>query len=252
MTAADSLFKPDWPAPDRVKACVTTRDGGLSRDPYATMNLALHVGDDPEIVLENRRILAGMIGLPVDRMHWLDQVHGTEIVEASENAVGHRVPEADGAFTRCHNEVCVVMTADCLPILLCNQDGSQVSALHGGWRGLASGIIESGVSRFEGTGPLMAWLGPAIGPACFEVGDEVRDDFLSQNAHLGKAFRPGDVRGKWWADLYKVATVLLNAAGVSAVFGGGFCTFSESRFYSFRRDGRRSGRMASLIWINPD
>lgn len=234
---------PDWPAPACVRALVTTRTGGASAGPYASMNLAAHVGDDPAAVAENRRRLRAH--LPAEP-HWLAQVHGSRVVRAEEAAAGI---EADAAFTRVTGRVCAVMTADCLPVLLCADDGSAVAVAHAGWRGLAGGVVEATVQAMATPASrLLAWLGPAIGPLSFEVGDEVREAFLAHAPESAAAFAP-KADGKWLADLYRLARQRLNALGVSRVFGGGFCTYGEAeRFYSYRRE-KTTGRMASLIWI---
>jgi YfiH family protein len=247
------FITPDWPAPARVRALVTTRAGGVSLGPYASFNLGDHVGDDPGAVAENRARLRRC--LPAGPV-WLRQVHGAEVVEA-DTAEG--VPEADGAVARKPGTVCAVLTADCLPVLFCDQAGSVVGAAHAGWRGLAGGVLEA-VVRAIGVpaGRLMAWLGPAIGPQAFEVGEEVRQVFVAQDPEALKAFAPHSVPGpqssacgtqKWLADIYLLARQRLGRAGVPQVYGGGFCTFTEAgRFYSYRRDGA-TGRMASLIWL---
>ncbi|MDR2240459.1 MAG: peptidoglycan editing factor PgeF [Zoogloeaceae bacterium] len=235
---------PDWPAPARVRALVTTRAGGVSAAPYATMNLGAHVGDDPAAVAENRRRLRAC--LPSEPL-WLTQVHGCRVAHVEE---AETAETADAVCTRQRGKVCAVLTADCLPVLLCDEAGVVVCAAHAGWRGLAGGVIEAAL-RAMATPPaqLMAWLGPAIGPRAFEVGDDVRNAFLAHapDAATAAAFTPA-ADGKWRADLYRLATLRLNAAGVERVFGGGFCTWEESRFYSFRRD-KTTGRMASLIWM---
>lgn len=234
---------PDWPAPAGVRALVTTRTGGASAGPYASMNLAAHVGDDPAAVAENRRRLRAHV--PAEPL-WLAQVHGSCVVRAEEAAAGI---EADAAFTRQKGWACVVLTADCLPVLLCNDAGTVVCAAHAGWRGLAGGVLEAAVKAM-GVPPshLMAWLGPAIGPQAFEVGEEVRRVFLAHAADAAAAFAP-KANGRWLADLYRLAGQRLNGVGIARVFGGGFCTYREPvRFYSFRRE-KTTGRMASLIWM---
>ncbi|NIP72865.1 MAG: peptidoglycan editing factor PgeF [Gammaproteobacteria bacterium] len=236
---------PDWPAPPPVRACSTTRRGGFSDLPYQALNLADHVGDDPAAVAANRRRLGQVLALPAEPC-WLRQVHGTRVVAAS--ATGP-VAEADGAFTDRHGVVCAVLTADCLPVLLCTTAGDWVAAAHAGWRGLAHGVLEAAMDAAPVAGDgLLAWLGPAIGPQSFEVGDEVRQAFLARDSRGAEAFVPG-AGGRWIADLYRLARQRLAARGVHAVFGGGLCTFRDAgRFFSFRRDGR-TGRMASLIWL---
>ena len=236
---------PDWPAPAAVRAGVTTRQGGVSQLPYASLNLAGYVGDLPEAVAENRRRLSQQQQLPGEPL-WLQQVHGTVVVDAASTAAH---PVADASFTRLPNTVCAVMTADCLPLLLCDRQGSVVAATHAGWRGLLDGVIEATVlSMGVAAAELLVWLGPAIGPAAFEVGDEVRDAFIAHHADAHLAFKPV-ADGYWLADIYQLARQRLAALGVVAIYGGGECTYSDAeRFYSYRRD-EVTGRMASLIWI---
>lgn len=237
---------PAWPAPPTVRALITTRAGGVSTGPYASMNPADHVGDAPEAVAVNRRLLRSL--LP-EEPHWLKQVHGTAVAEA--DAPRARSPEADACVSRVPNQVCVVLTADCLPVLLCDDAGTVVGAAHAGWRGLHAGVIEAAVARMRVPGErLLAYLGPAIGPKAFEVGPEVRAAFMTVDTGAAAAFAPGATPEKWLADIYLLARQRLARLGVSRVFGGGDCTFSDSaRFFSYRRDGA-SGRMASLIWIS--
>jgi YfiH family protein len=232
---------PEWPAPPGVRAASLLRTGGFSRGPYAELNLGDHVGDAADLVRRNRQSVRDALALPSEPV-WLRQVHGARVVEA-EGAAGL---EADGAFTGAVGPVCAVMTADCLPVLLCSVDGDCVAAVHGGWRGLAAGILESAVTAM-GTRRLMAWLGPAIGPEAFEVGSEVRDAFVAGDSGFTHAFRAvGD--GQWLADIYAIARRQLSIAGVNACYGGGHCTYGDpDRFFSYRRDGI-TGRMATLIW----
>lgn len=242
MSETDWLHA-DWPAAARVRTLVTTRQGGVSAAPYASLNLGTHVGDDPQLVAENRALLRQQ--LPAEPA-WLSQTHSTLVLEASQVSAA---PEADASFTRQDNTVCVVMTADCLPVLLCDRQGSVVAAAHAGWRGLCDGILEASIDSMQ-TDPaeLMAWMGPAIGPDAFEVGAEVRAAFMAHDPASDAAFSPiGD--DKYLADIYLLARQRLQAAGVSAIYGGGRCTVIErDRFFSYRRDGR-TGRMASLIWL---
>ncbi|HOW75225.1 MAG TPA: peptidoglycan editing factor PgeF [Candidatus Competibacteraceae bacterium] len=236
---------PDWPAPVTVRAVSTTRYGGISPPPYASFNLAEHVGDDPAHIAENRRRLAAMAGFPIEPA-WLKQVHGTTVVDA-ETAL--TPVAADAAFTRRPGRPCVVMTADCLPVLFCDRAGTVVAAAHAGWRGLAGGVIAATVARM-GVRPaeLLAWLGPAIGPDAFEVGEEVLAAFLALDAGNAGCFRPSPA-GCWLADLYELARRQLRGLGIAAIYGGDYCTFSEpERFFSYRRENR-TGRMATLIWL---
>jgi hypothetical protein len=238
------LILPSWPAPANVRAAVTTRRGGVSLPPYDTLNLGDHVGDDPAAVAGNRRRLVAALGLPAEP-RWLSQVHGTFAVDAAVLGVGC---EADASHTALPGVVCAVLTADCLPVLLCNRNGTQVAAVHAGWRGLLNGIIEQCIAAMGGEDELLAWLGPAIGPQAFEVGEEVREAFVADTPEAVAAFAPLP-NGRWLADIYALARQRLHRAGVTSVYGGGHCTFSEpERFYSYRRDGR-TGRMASLIWM---
>jgi YfiH family protein len=241
----EQFITPDWPAPSNVRAAVTTRIGGQSRAPYDSFNLASHVGDDTRAVAANRELLRERLGLPSDPV-WLRQVHGVTVVNA---ASAHGEPEADGALAVTAGTVCAVLTADCLPVLLCDTHGTRVAALHAGWRGLAAGILEEGIKALGPPGDrLMAWLGPAIGPDVFEVGGEVRSAFVAHDPAASAAFRPR-TNGKYLADLYRLARLRLAALGVGQIHGGEFCTYSDrERFYSFRRDGA-TGRMAALIWL---
>ena len=241
----DSLIFPGWPAPARVQAVSTTRRGGVSPPPYDSLNLAGHVGDDPACVAENRQRLAAAIGLSADPA-WLHQVHGAAVVAAE--TVDAPVA-ADAAWTRKSGRACVVMTADCLPVLLCDRAGTVVAAAHAGWRGLAGGVIAATVAAMPvPSAGLLAWLGPAIGPEAFEVGDEVRAAFLALDAGNAACFRPSPA-GRWLADIYALARRQLRGLGVAAVYGGEFCTFNDSaRFFSYRREGK-TGRMATLIGL---
>jgi len=234
---------PDWPAPPTVRALVTTRAGGASRGPYASFNLDPRVGDDPSAVERNRETLRS--ALPSDPL-WLHQVHGAEVV-AAESAPAR--PRADGAVARTRHSVCAVLTADCLPVLLASRSGEVVGIAHAGWRGLAAGVIEATIARMAvAAAQVVAWLGPAIGPRAYEVGQDVYDAFVAADAGAAQAFTALGA-GKHLADLYALARRRLAAAGVEAVYGGGFCTHAEGqRFYSYRRD-RTTGRFASLVWM---
>jgi len=238
---------PDWPAPAGVRAACSTREGGVSTGPHAGLNLGLGSGDDPAAVEENRRRLAAALGLP-QAPTWLQQVHGTRVVELP--CSGER-PEADAAFTTQPGVVVCVQAADCLPVLFCADDGSVVAGAHAGWRGLCSGVLERTVAALPvEPGRLIAWLGPAIGPEAFEVGDEVRAAFVAVDPAAAACFRAGDAPGKQFADLFALARQRLAGAGVSRVHGGGISTHADpARFYSFRRDGI-CGRMAAVIWID--
>ena len=242
---SDAWLTPDWPAPRGVRAISTLRNGGVSQPPYHSFNLADHVGDDPQAVSTNRDHLRQQAQLPA-MPRWLTQVHGAGVVDAG---LVQQPCEADAAFTHQPGVVCVVMTADCLPVLLCERSGLWVAAVHAGWRGLAAGIIESVVRRMATRGEdIMAWLGPAIGPGAFEVGDEVRAQFARCDTAADVDFTPS-ASGRWLMDVYALARRRLAGLGIQQVYGGHWCTVSEvEKFFSYRRDGR-SGRMASLIWI---
>ena len=251
---SDYLIRPNWPAPKNVKSLQTTRAGGVSVPPYESLNLGAHVKDDEQSVFENRRRLGE--SLPNSPL-WLQQVHSTVVV--NEQQAKHN-PQADGSFTKQINEVCTVMTADCLPILFCNESGTQVAAVHAGWRGLADGVIERALAQFQcDPNSVMAWLGPAIGPGAFEVGLNVYDAFCSFDSAAKNCFKkqPDQFSSdgkitleKWHADLYTLARLRLSAAGVNKVYGGDFCTYSDNeRFFSYRRNGE-TGRMASCIWLS--
>lgn len=246
-----SLIRPDWPAPSNIRAVCTTRLGGVSQSPWASLNLGDHVGDGPSDVLENRIKLADACGLPVDAFGWLNQVHGTEVVNLP--AEGARaVPEADASYTRVVGKACTILTADCLPVILCDQNGTTVAAAHAGWRGLCGGVMENLVASMGLPGnALMAWLGPAIGPQAFEVGPEVKAAFLTRDPQAEVAFSSlGAREGHYMADIYLLARQRLGKLGVKEVYGGALCTVTDSqRFYSYRRDGQ-TGRMATVIWKN--
>jgi polyphenol oxidase len=233
---------PDWPCPPTIHALITTRSGGVSTGQYASMNLGDSVGDDPEHVQENHRRLC--LHLP-SAPRWLQQIHGNFAIEAETVT---DLPQADASFTSKPDVVCAVRMADCLPILLCNRDGSSVGATHAGWRGLCSGVIENTVAKMKvPPSDLMAYLGPAIGPDAFEVGEDVYSAFVGHDARATAAFRPHKP-GKWFADLFMLASQRLADAGVAVIYGGALCTYADpARFFSHRRD-RNSGRMAALIW----
>ena len=233
----------DWPAPGNVRAFTTTRNDGFSRGQWSKLNLGDHCGDDPGHVKQNRESLRTLLpGQP----RWLSQVHGKSVVTWNEG--GDSEPVADAIISDQTGQVCAVLTADCLPVLFCNRAGTKVAAAHAGWRGLGAGVLEATVSAMAcDPGELMAWLGPAIGPRAFEVGEEVYDSFVNSNAENANAFkRFGD---RWLADLYQLARQALSRVGVVQVSGGQYCTYSDAdKFFSYRRDGV-TGRMASVIWL---
>lgn len=238
-----SFILPGWVAPAGVRALATTRLGGSSLAPWASFNLGTRVGDDPRAVAANRRLLSRE--LPAEPA-WLTQVHGSRCIDAARTAPD---TEADASFTRQRGVICAVLTADCLPVLLCDDRATVVGVAHAGWRGLAAGVIEATVAAMGAPGEtLMAWLGPAIGPQSFEVGGEVRDIFISRDARAAEAFVAA-AGGKWLCDIYLLARQRLQALGIHRVTGADFCTVSQAdRFFSYRRDGI-TGRMATLIWL---
>ena len=236
-------FEPDWPAPANVRAWVTER-GAASR--YGALNLATHVGDDAAAVAVNRERVRAALRLTAEP-RWLEQVHGTRVLDLDRDAVG----AADGAVTARPGTVCAVLTADCLPVALCDRSGSRVGVAHAGWRGLLDGVLPAAVAALgSAPGDIIAWLGPAIGQAAYEVGAEVRDAFVASSPGAERRFT-ANARGRWQADLYGLARDTLAAAGVRSVHGGGFCTFTEAgRFFSHRREAP-CGRMATLVWLDP-
>ncbi len=234
---------PDWPAPANVGAAMSTRIGGASAGPYASFNLGMRVGDDAAAVASNRRALRAALKLPAEPA-WLNQVHSSRVLALPAADGG----EADASVTRGSGIVCVAMSADCLPVLLCDDAGTVVAAAHAGWRGLAAGVLEAAVRALAvNPASLMAWMGAAIGPAAFEVGTEVRAAFVQADAAAAQAFAPSE-SGRFMADLFLLARLRLRAAGVTRVYGGGLCTYCDAtRFFSHRRDAV-TGRMAALIW----
>jgi len=243
MSEGIDFLVPDWPAPASVHAVMTTRRGGVSKGPYASLNLAAHVGDDAQAVAENRRRIRESLALPCEP-HWLDQAHGRSVA-----LLPGQGGSADAAVAFGPGPVCAVLVADCLPVFLASSTGDRVGLAHAGWRGLAAGVIEATVAAL-GTEPseLLAWLGPAIGPAAFEVGGEVREALVMAQPEAAADFRPGG-RGRFLADLPGLARRRLAACGLTRIHGGGSCTVADpARYYSYRRDGR-TGRMAALIWL---
>jgi len=238
------FITPDWPAPDNIRAVMTIRDGGVSLPPYDTLNLGEHVGDSPQSVAQNRALVAEQLQLS-SQPKWLNQSHSTVAVNTTDSSC-----EGDASYTDRTGEVCVVMTADCLPLLLCNREGREVAAIHAGWRGLYAGVIESTIKNLTSQpDELMVWLGVAIGPDHFEVGEEVRQQFVEEDGHALEAFRPSSRSGYWLADIYQLAKIRLNRLGIDHIYGGGLCSYTDAeRFYSYRRDGV-TGRMAALIWM---
>ena len=247
-----NFIQPNWPAPANVKALQTTRQGGVSQGSCASLNLAEHVNDDAIAVAHNRQLLSPYLpGEPV----WVNQVHGIEVIDAAKSGC---LEDADGSFTTQKSVVCVTMTADCLPLLFCDNAGTVVAAVHAGWRGLCDGVIEAALknmliqSNKVLPSNVLVWLGPAIGPNMFEVGAEVREQFMQKDSQAESAFKP--YADKWLCDIYTIAKQRLNNLGVTQIYGStineDFCTYTdEARFFSFRRDNL-TGRMASLIWLS--
>jgi polyphenol oxidase len=253
------LLLPEWPAPAGVRAAFTLRTGGVSAAPYDSLNIGAAIGDSPEAVAENRRRVAQALRLPGEP-RWLEQVHGSQVVTlggvaavdsvgASSFVAAEDVPKGDASVVVGPGRVCAIRVADCMPVLFAARDGSAVGAAHAGWRGLAGGVLEATVERLGvPASQLIAWMGPAIGQANFEVGDEVRAAFMATDPDAASAFLP-NARGRWQCDLYTLARRRLAAMGVAGVYGGGWCTFADTeRFFSFRRNAQ-TGRMAALIWI---
>ncbi|TBV04708.1 peptidoglycan editing factor PgeF [Phytopseudomonas dryadis] len=239
---AHDWLTPQWPAPAWVRACITTRAGGVSVAPYDSFNLAEHVEDDPVAVAKNRERLLSQLGC---RPAWLQQVHGVAVAQADSDALA----EADASWTATPGIACTVLTADCLPVLFCDRAGSRVAAAHAGWRGLAGGVLESTLDALDiAADDTLVWLGPAIGPQAFEVGFEVREAFVANDPQAASAFVPSVNDGRCMADIYQLARLRLAARGITAVYGGGFCTVNDPRFYSYRR-AAQTGRFASLIWL---
>ena len=244
------MFKADWPAPFHIKTAISTRDGGVSLPPYDGLNLGSHVNDRPEAVAQNRQLFKQQAKMPAEPL-WLNQVHGTVCVVLEQTDFSVGPVTADASTTKTKGQVSVVLTADCLPVLFCDASGTQVAAAHAGWRGLVDGVLEQTLAQFSDPTTVMAWLGPTIGATAFEVGDEVRQAFIEKDAKADAAFTiVPDKTSKWLADLYQLARLRLSACGVTQIYGGAFCTYTDSqRFYSYRRDGQ-TGRMASCIWID--
>jgi YfiH family protein len=244
---ANSLIFPDWPSPDTIKALSTTRQGGFSLPPYNGFNLGIHVGDELDTVLKNRDYLVDIAQLP-ESPRWLNQIHGTRVIKS--NAWQLNI-DADAIVSKQKNHICTIMTADCLPLLMCNKKGDTVAAIHAGWRGLAAGIIEKTIAELHcAPQEILVWLGPAIGPNQFEVGFDVYQTFTQHSAKANQAFQQTDST-HYLADIYLLARQRLTALGINAIFGGDLCTASHKQhFFSYRRDDI-TGRMASVIWISP-
>lgn len=235
-------ISPDWPAPANIHAATTLRTGGVSVAPYDSLNPATHVGDDEGCVRKNRQRIKTMLALPSDPV-WLEQTHSNLVINAAQNTT---LQQADASYSNVSGVVCAVMTADCLPLLICSTDGKQIAAIHAGWKGLLAGIITNTINALATT-DVLVWLGPAIGVACFEVGAEVRAVFVEKSAAFASAFTQTS-NNKYLADIYQLARIELAELGIHAVYGGDFCTVTDqARFYSYRRN-TQTGRLATLIW----
>ena len=255
MTSSIQLLQ--WGAPQEIKTMITNRHGGFSQPPFDGLNLGLHVGDDPATVQKNRDALKAVV--PNEPI-WLNQVHGTQVIDADNANACLDVPSADASVTSTPGRVLAIMTADCLPVLLASSDGKVVGAAHAGWRGLAAGVIEQTVAlmrakqsngekaQAQTQAEILAYLGPAIGPHAFEVGSEVRDIFMAQNSASAACFEQLQEKGKYLADIYGLACLRLNALGIEHIEGGGECTLQNPDYFSYRRD-QETGRMGSFIWI---
>ena len=236
----------DWPVPENIHAGSTTRSGGISKSPYDSLNLAAHVGDDVKNVLHNRQLLINKLNLPAEPA-WLEQVHGCRIIDPADAT---KKGQADGAYTRCANHVCVVLTADCLPLLICDRGGHETAAIHIGWRGYAKNIIAFAIKAFsQHPRNLLAWIGPCISAGYYEVGAEVREACMINNRESSDAFTPSR-KGHWFADIQLLVRLQLRNCGLDNIFGGEYCTYRDRElFYSYRRDGI-TGRIASMIWMD--
>ncbi|WP_299808341.1 peptidoglycan editing factor PgeF [uncultured Shewanella sp.] len=246
---ASKIENQAWFIPPGVNLAFSTREGGCSLPPFASLNLGLHVGDDPQKVLANRQLIAEKLNLPA-KPAWLEQIHSVDVVDADNSQVHH----ADGSYTRSHQQVCVVMTADCLPVLLCDENGTEVAAVHAGWRGLCDGIIEVAVDKFSHKpAEIIAYLGPAIGPTAFEIGAEVKAQFEAKHPQTTQFFSPHvNAQGeqKFMADIHGLARFRLSLLGLKRIHSDPRCTVSDTdSFFSYRREGI-TGRMASFIWLN--
>ena len=244
----DAWLFPDWPAPRGVHAAVTTRQGpGVSAAPFDRFNLGLRSGDSSDAVFANRSALREVLGLP-GAPRWLHQVHGTVVAELGP-LPGEQEPQADAAVSRLPGTVLAILTADCLPVLFCSADGRQIGAAHAGWKGLAAGVLEATVEQMQiAPQRVLAWIGPCVGKASYEIDAPVREAFVTMDAATDAYFeatRPGH----WLCDMAGLARYRLCKAGVEQIYGGGFDTRADERFYSYRRDGAKSGRFASLIWL---
>lgn len=261
--ASITTLVPDWAVSSRVTAFTTTRLGGVSQAPYDSLNLGLHVNDESAAVEENRRRLQDSFALP-SNPSWLNQIHSSDVIKLSAECSGRQfgaddsdpitsdtTQTADGAWTDSVDTVLAVLTADCLPVVISDTDGSSVAVIHAGWRGLAAGILANALAAFDPHADLHAWMGPAIGPSVFEVGEDVLDAFTERNSDHRSLFTPRSMKGKYLADIYGLARAQLNASRRVTVTGGDYCTYSQANwFHSYRRDGVKTGRMATVAWIS--
>lgn len=241
------VIYPSWPVPTHVHALTTTRQGGISQSPYDFLNLGIHVGDDLNRVIHNRQLLSSALSLPNEPV-WLNQIHSTKVLDLAN----YQLTDADGSYSNQAKSVSAVLTADCLPVLFCSKQGDEIATAHAGWRGLCNGILENTVRHFNcSASQIMAWLGPAIGPKRFEVGQEVKNQFVDYDADAIKAFVLINAsEQKYLADLYLLARQRLQSVGIRQIYGGDYCTYTQSElFYSYRRE-QQTGRMASLIWFD--
>lgn len=236
---------PDWPAPNNIACVTTTRAGGYSTNTYNSLNLGLHVEDHEADVNKNRSLIKDDLQLPAEPI-WLNQIHGTKVLNVSGECPKNVT--ADAAYTNEIGVVCAVLTADCLPVLFCDQAGENIAVAHAGWRGLLNGVLENTIHALPvENNKIMCWLGPAIGPNKFEVGEEVVKEFVEKDARHKNAFQVQS-NLKYLADIYQLAENILGFTGVQEMYGGKYCTYTEEeKFYSYRRDGQ-TGRMATLIW----
>ncbi len=243
------VIRADWEAPRSMVALTTTRAGGVSAAPFDSLNLGAHVDDDPDAVARNRELVQSELALPAAPV-WLNQVHGSRVAEVGLDNAGS-IPEADAAVTRQRGCVLAIMTADCLPVVLCSPEYDVIAAVHGGWRSLASDIVQNTLLAMDcPPDSVHAWMGPAIGPECFEVGDDVWDRFVSQDWQMAGCFKANE-RQRFMADIYAIARLSLTSLGVTRISGGGLCTYTDSeRFYSYRRTPT-TGRMATIAWMEP-
>ena len=234
----------NWPAPKHVRAGTSIRFGGVSHSPYNDLNLALHVGDKPDNVTKNRKILSNYLKLQSEPV-WLEQTHGSNIISIDTEP---KYLVADGSHTSKKNKVCTIMTADCVPVLLCNTDGEKIAAIHAGWKGICQGIIENAIKEFPESESILAWIGPCISSEHYEVGKDVYEGCLNRSALLKCAFNQINAN-HWYCDLVNIVKIILNNSGVGAIYESNLCTYKMDKlFYSYRRDGN-TGRTASMIWM---